>query len=355
MKKDWMVRESELDDPQLNVLYAGLDKSHVVSGCAGSGKSILALMMARRIRKESGDRCEIIVYTRALSRYMDLGKREMGISVPIFVHNQWKKTKPSVAYVIVDEVQDFTREEILEFVYAAKKQFVFFGDTAQSIYDPFKEGTVRVEDIGKEAMPISKEMKKETLYYNYRLPISVAKFVQHVGVGLPEFDEDKYKNPVDAIPYILCCDNIQEQLVTIKQIINRDNLDDVAILLPTNDEVKLVRRYLEKLDVPHEVKYNVKRNGIVVDWEDNLNFNTTNPKVTTYHSAKGLQFETVFVPCVSSFYASSITDCNALYVAMTRTYRDLYVMYSGSMPEVLKNIPSELYKNSVDKDTIDDI
>ena len=41
MKKDWMIRESELDDDQLIVLQATLDKSCVVTGCAGSGKSYL--------------------------------------------------------------------------------------------------------------------------------------------------------------------------------------------------------------------------------------------------------------------------------------------------------------------------
>ena len=39
MKKDWMIKESELDDDQIKVLMATLEKSCIVSGCAGSGKS----------------------------------------------------------------------------------------------------------------------------------------------------------------------------------------------------------------------------------------------------------------------------------------------------------------------------
>ena len=45
MKKDWMIKESELDDDQIKVLTATLDKSCVISGCAGSGKSVLPLPM----------------------------------------------------------------------------------------------------------------------------------------------------------------------------------------------------------------------------------------------------------------------------------------------------------------------
>lgn len=52
MKKDWMIKESELDDDQIRVLTATLDKSCIVSGCAGSGKSVLALIKAQRIQKE---------------------------------------------------------------------------------------------------------------------------------------------------------------------------------------------------------------------------------------------------------------------------------------------------------------
>ena len=51
-KKDWMVKESDLekDDYEYRVLHAVLDKSCIVSGCAGSGKSVLALIKAQRLQ-----------------------------------------------------------------------------------------------------------------------------------------------------------------------------------------------------------------------------------------------------------------------------------------------------------------
>ena len=55
MKKDWMIKESELDDDQITVLMGTLKKSCIVAGCAGSGKSILALIKAQRIQKECGE------------------------------------------------------------------------------------------------------------------------------------------------------------------------------------------------------------------------------------------------------------------------------------------------------------
>ena len=90
MKKDWMIKESELDDDQIKVLTATLDKSCVISGCAGSGKSVLALIKAQRIQKERGDNYEIIVYTKALCHYMNSGREELGLTKPFYYHWQWK-------------------------------------------------------------------------------------------------------------------------------------------------------------------------------------------------------------------------------------------------------------------------
>ena len=75
-----MIKESELDDDQIKVLTATLDKSCIVSGCAGSGKSVLALIKAQRIQKERGNDYEIIVYTKALYKYMKSGREALGLS-----------------------------------------------------------------------------------------------------------------------------------------------------------------------------------------------------------------------------------------------------------------------------------
>jgi superfamily I DNA/RNA helicase len=65
-----------------------------------------------------------------------------------------------------------------------------------------------------------------------------------------------------------------------------------------------------------------------------------------------LQFETVFIPSVAE--ADDSDSRKALYVAMTRTYRNLYVMYQGFMPSPLSEVPSSLYKTT-EFDVIEDI
>lgn len=352
MKKDWMIKESELDEDQIKILMATLDKSCIVTGCAGSGKSILALLKAQRIQKERGDDYKIIVFTKALCGYMNAGREELGLHSQFLYYWIWKNRQncSSSDYIIVDEIQDFSEEEIKEFINATKKHFFFFGDTAQSIYEGLKT-TMPVEDIGY-LFPRGEKPKSFDLYRNYRLPIPVARFVQSVGVDLPPYDESTYKSEENEVPYILRYDSVEEQIKAIRDIVKRKDLTDVAILVPHNEIVKVIGDNLNRLDVNFEQKYSDRRD--FYNSKETLNFSTTNLKVMTYHSAKGLQFETVFLPMIEDFNDDSSSSRKALYVAMTRTYRNLYVMYSNVLPEPISKIPTDLYKTS-ETDEIDDI
>ncbi|NDV65828.1 3'-5' exonuclease [Bacteroides sp. 224] len=370
-KKDWMIIESELDEDQIRVLMATLDKSCVVSGCAGSGKSVLALIKAQRIQKEKGDNYRIIVFTKALCRYMNTGKETLGLKNDFFYHKEWRwkrylkqyanrqsymvyerdengnmiPYRPSADYIIVDEIQDFSQEEIEEFLSATNKNFFFFGDTAQSIYEGLKK-TLPVEEV-VNLSPSNKRPKTFELYRNYRLPISVARVVQYIGVNLDGYDESTYKSTETAIPKFIQYRTLEEQVQSMVDIIRKRDLSDVGILVPHKRIIKQLSDLLNKFGLNHEMKYEDEenfRNNV-----DNLNFNTTNPKIMTYHSAKGLQFESVFIPAISELTDDDerkISEQKALYVAMTRTYRHLYIMYSGELPYPLCDVPEHLYNTS---------
>ena len=373
-KKDWMIIESELDEDQIKVLNATNDKSCIVSGCAGSGKSVLALIKAQRIQQEKGNDYQIIVFTKALCNYMNAGRKELGLKNQFDYHWQWKNRKdcPSSDYIIVDEIQDFEKEEIQEFINATNKHFFFFGDTAQSIYEGLKD-TLPVEDINRI---FGTRAKTFELYRNYRLPKPVAKVVQYVGINLDGFDIDTYKSKETAMPRFIRYNDLDSQIDAIANIINNGRVSDVGILLPHNEDVKRISDILNQKHVNHELKYEDKDN-----WhnsENSLDFTTENPKVMTYHSAKGLQFGTVFLPEVEQLSVNNlkmywknpgvfleedklskdekrkVSELKAFYVAMTRTYRNLYVMYSGSLPFPLSQVPRNLYKTT-ERDIVEDI
>jgi len=96
----------------------------------------------------------------------------------------------------------------------------------------------------------------------------------------------------------------------------------------------------------------LKKKGLNVEAKFNrtidLNFNSDNPKLMTYHSSKGLQFEAVFLPdCI----CSGNDDRNPLYVALTRTYQSLYVMHSRNLSSFFDAVPRNLYDTSLTANT----
>ena len=129
----------------------------------------------------------------------------------------------------------------------------------------------------------------------------------------------------------------------IADLIGKRDFKSIGILMPSNDAVlKFYERFTD-LGIPCEYKYSKK--GHRDAWRDNLDFRSELPKIMTYHSAKGLQFEAVFLPQYQG--ASGVDDRKALYVAMTRTWRELYVSYVGELKVPLSNVPPQLYLRTV--------
>lgn len=162
-KRSFYVKDSELDDYQVKVINKRTDNSYIVKGCAGSGKSILALWKAKQIQEQGKGSYLYVVYTKALKRYMSDGIKQIGLRESnvanfdacfmwgrgddgILTRGSWKKG--SYDYIIVDEAQDFSEEDILLLKSKTQKALLIYGDTAQQLYKFLKDKkTVSMEDI----------------------------------------------------------------------------------------------------------------------------------------------------------------------------------------------------------------
>ena len=335
---EWDIDEDSMDDEQLDLIDLTLDKSLLIAGCAGSGKSVIAMHKAKQI-SDAGYSVILIAYTKSLNGFMQTGNLEGG-NYQFFYYHQWKEMHmPSADYIIVDEIQDFTKEEVLEFIKAAKMHFLFFGDTAQSIYRQFKNNTMTVEDISKLTnLPIL------PLYNNYRLPRPVAKISQnYVGVNVSPYADKIYRNKEKALPHFVKFPDFASQIQAVADIVKNNPNSSIGILLPNNKLVIEAYRELLRLNVAFEYKFQVE--GIEKKTTENLDFYSNLPKLMTYHSAKGLQFDIVVLPKYEG--ATTIDDRKALYVAMTRTMHELYVMYSTPEIKPPLNVPTHLYKKEL--------
>ena len=107
---EFFIDYSSLDDFQRQLIDRKNNKSMVVSGSAGSGKSLIALHKAKQIAALD-ESYTIIVYTKSLRKYFEDGLKKLGLR-NVYHYHQWKHNQRHVKYLIVDECQDFTKEEI---------------------------------------------------------------------------------------------------------------------------------------------------------------------------------------------------------------------------------------------------
>jgi len=347
-KRSFYVKDSELDDYQVKIINKRTDNSFIVKGCAGSGKSILALWKAKQIQDENRGTYLFLVFTKALRQYMSDGIKQIGIKTSnIDTFNQcffwnkdngkWKRgdwKKGNFDYIIVDEAQDFTKEDILLFKSKAKKALILYGDSAQQLYS-FIDNR---KTVSMEKIAYITSFPMEQLVFNHRLPKKVARIAEYINIEKDNL-ELRCKYEGTEKPKILYYNSFEKQLDAIAEIIENRNFVDVGILLRNNPLVERAANYLknEGLNVEAKVREDI-----------DLNFNSDNPKLMTYHSSKGLQFEAVFLPECS---CSDNYDRNPLYVALTRTYQSLYVMHSGNLSSFFDAVPKNLYDTSITSNT----
>ena len=369
--ESFYVKESMLDIQQKEVLQKKLAQNLVVTGGAGSGKSILALLKAKAMLSNN-DRVLYVVKTVALNTYMDAGvsaeaKKEEKEKLQSVVGNSsnriWGRLKSSICsfnhcfkwvknednewenlgwrkghfdYIILDEATDLKMPEI-QVLKNHCKYFVAFGDDDQQLFS-FIDTRTKVSQIADE-VGIKKE-DIDNLIYNHRLPKKMARLVVYfhprIKPNTPDSENFIRRCLVEGteLPHIFQYSRENEQFDEIIKIVKNKNggLKSVGILFRDNESMKRAYRYFTENDLPTSMVIDSQTIG-----ED---FDSAAPNLMTYHGAKGLQFETVFIPnCSDPGY-----DKAPLYVALTRTYSSLYIMYTGQKPYFISQIPSELYE-----------
>lgn len=344
VKKDFMPG-SKLGKEQEDILNNRNDHSFIVKGCAGSGKSLLALLKAKQIQDSNLGTVLFVVKTNSLKQYMADAIKTYNINASnVETYNKcfyWTKTgnkwerglwkKGSYDFIIVDEAQDLTKEDILLLRDKADKAIFYYGDSAQQLYDFDKtKEPVTMEDIAYFT-----RFPTEQLVFNYRLPKKIAKVAEYVN---SENDRlvTRCVEEGHECPFLQEYNSFEEELDAYVKIKRNRNFEDVGILYRKDEDVKRAYEYLKGKGENVEARYG---GGIV----DDLDFKSNNTKIMNYHNAKGLQFEAVFLP---ECYCSDNGSRNALYVAITRTYQSLYIMHTGNLSNFLDAVPEELFEQT---------
>lgn len=370
----WLVPRSELTPEQLRAIELPHTQHQVILGAPGSGKTQILLHRAdelrRRLRVPDG-RFRILVYTNVLKTYIRSALDLLGLPLStVTTFDDWCKSfyeqyvsqripwdrgndrpdfeairetvaqkitaiainLPLYDFVLVDEGQDLpaTSFEILRRV---ARHVTVCVDHKQQIYE---RGSTEGEIL--EALGLRR--RNLVLLDAYRC----SPYVAHLGAQLLDAPErEQYLRQVRThqtereTPLLYEAISFEDEKRRLVEVLRQRLLTDqrVAVLFPLRRQVFGFAKAL-------------KAAGIEVETQANLDFSSGRPKLVTYHSAKGLTFDSVLLPrlVTGSFEQTSPERIRRLlFVAVTRATHWVYMstVVSGTLPvlSLLKPLAAE--------------
>lgn len=247
-------------------------------------------------------------------------------------------------HIIIDEGQDFSPTMIKSIVFYVKDtgSIMFFGDSAQQIYGnkiSWRESGLKIRKVYK-------------LDENYRNSIQIEKLANEIRKSM-DLVKEEVDYPISSsrnskLPEVIGFDSENEELqFVINKLCNIQKNRSVAVIFKKNDDVSKFCKNLNTKGI-HYTRVN----------RDTKNFaDLKGIFVGTYHSTKGLEFDSVIIPyCVDSHLIDnnralaleseeelSIEVSKLLYVAITRAKEELIITYTGNIVRVFPKKDDSLY------------
>lgn len=254
-------------------------------------------------------------------------------------------------HIIIDEGQDFTPMMIQSIIMQKKPSgsFMFFADEAQQIYGrriSFRSLGLRVRSIIRFTA-------------NYRSTASILAFSEDIRHSDAWLSNEEMVSPVcgrtdhsDILPVLHTFKTEEDETAWVLKQASRSSLDAAtAVIVRRRETIADLERRLKKAGMP----------CTILDRRTGTSRTDSGLYLTTFHAAKGLEFDDVYIPYLS---AGSFPDPKALegsydpaetefeelklfYVAVTRTRRNLY-MTCTEEPTELFPLSSSHYRKEND-------
>lgn len=365
-----MIEEARLGVEQREIIeeVSQVENDSVwIQGHAGSGKSVVLvhLLSDYLIRNREAE-VAVVVFTRALIDLIETGIRQIpslkGKRIPVItIYEISKRLDKDAQYdaIFCDEVQDLPIESIQRMKNACT-QLIIAGDSTQSIYESIPRlggETASEEEITSIISP-----KRKRLSIIYRLTPSVINVLKNVFTNLMQ--DRTYSGREDSEIRLFKSDKVnslkRESTFSWEEIemINRTRPTEVAAVLifKKEDIITYCQNVLDILKKPKwQEKKNIRWGKSEYDMRD-LNSHLEQYGVPlmyigngvgslekadkknlvvimTYHSAKGLDFDAVCLPYISTNMRYAKNENALMLVALSRAKRDMLITYTGSMYE----------------------
>jgi len=354
----WLPPPDRLTPAQTACVETPTDKPLVLRGGPGSGKTVVLLHRARRLGLATGrpDRVATLVYTNVLRDFIRSATDELKLpSEQVLTFDHWCRLRhveligppplgakghpdfqrirqqllehlrsrslpPSLDAALVDEGQDLDEDCFAILRHSARHVTVAY-DLKQSLYhEPEARELLRTLGPGR---------REEDLRATYRAcPYVVDLACEFIA---DEDERSAFRLNVATLqterqtPLLyLAADEADERRRLVE--ILRERLlrnERVAILFPTFPQVGLFADFLRAQGIMADRQTQTDTQGR----RPVLDFSSGRPAVLTYHSAKGLTFDSVLMPGLtkSAIRARHSSVRRMLFVAITRATHWAYL------------------------------
>jgi DNA helicase IV len=329
---------------------SALDETEPIalSGGPGTGKSVVSLYR-HLTNHNNGERSLLLTYTTTLKRYLAECCRLQNDEAANCVRTAYAgkpRSFEKFTEIIIDEAQDLDCEY---FDSIGSFKVSYGADDAQILYPEHSSTKEDLENLYPNNVGY-------VLDKNFRSTYSIMKFakVAFPDAYIPRNALDSLKNNIGEKPTLIVTDgnplfeddarDVRD--VAIKEIIEafRSDTHNIAILVPFKASVENYHNLLDEMEIEHSMYYEDSRkypNGCP---------EIDNVHITTFKSAKGLEFDTVIIPDFGSMdYLCNkfeVLEWNDFYVAVTRARSNLYLFSNYDMSEldsVVERNTTDLY------------
>ena len=353
----WLIPRNGLTPDQIRAIEMAPTENRAIVGGPGSGKTQILLHRARWLcdrMNVAPDRYRILVFTNVLKDYIRSALQLLDLSDDaVMTFDHWcrllyeehinprlpwnsaakcpnfavirsgvrnlmasgRLRTPLHDFIMVDEGQDL-EDDVYGILQKAAAHITVCFDAKQKIYDVVSTETGALSRLGIRRNNISLIEAFRVCPYL----VEAASVFIHDDTERQAFRNQTGQSQIEKeTPVLVYARSADEERELLYDSVRERQLrgDRIAILLPLKRQVYGFARGLTEVGIEVEVpsQRNQKSDLPVHDFASNR------PKVMTYHSAKGLTFDSVFLPRLveQSFpFASEKRLEKLLFVALTR-------------------------------------
>lgn len=383
----WMITEDKLGVDQVEVIdeIGKISNKPIwIKGHAGSGKSVLLLhsLADYLVKKPSANIC-VVVFTRALVDLLETGLKQIpklsGKNIPVLTIYQFKyrvdNNHTTYDAIFCDEIQDLPIE-FIQVMRSACNHLVIAGDAEQSIYNVvpvFDTAPASPAQITNAILPIEKNLS-----VIYRLTNSVLNVLKKVFPAMLA-DKPNIAKIDTEIKLYEAKTLIEEIKFCWKEVVQTNTLraNEVSVIL-INEHNKIVAFVNEVLKIegkpnwiringrdnkPDYEKFNkhLSDNNVPLMYIGNNYGSLTGADrdnkivIMTYHSAKGLDFDYVYLPMVGDDMYIHSNENSLLLVALSRSKSGLFISYTNALYPGLKKFLTGIRALPIQKESSQEI